>query len=59
MKAILSKSATGNLRSKILDPKYNTAELVLEVYLTPQEFADIVKKYDDREFQVDIKEIKV
>ena len=58
MKAILAKSATGNLRSKILDPKYKTAELVLEVYISPEEFAKLITKYDDKEFKVDISEIK-
>lgn len=56
MKAILSKSATGNIRSKILDPKYNVAELVLEVYLTPLEFADLVTKYDEKKFELTISE---
>lgn len=54
MKAILSKSATGNLRSKILDPKYNTCEIILEVQLTPIEFATLVKKYDEKEFDIEL-----
>lgn len=54
MKCLLAKSATGNLRSKILDPKYNTAEIVLEVQLTPVEFANLVSKYDEKEFEVQI-----
>ena len=54
MRALLSKSATGTLRSKILDPKYNTAELVFEVYLTPSEFAKIVEEYDEEEFEITI-----
>ncbi len=54
MKCILAKSSTGNLRSKILDPKYNTVEIVLEVQLTPVEFANLVSKYDEREFNVEI-----
>jgi hypothetical protein len=55
MKAILSKSATGNLRSKILDPKYNTAELILEVQLSPKDFAELVSNFDEREFDIIIK----
>lgn len=55
MKALLSKSATGNIRSKILDPKYNTAEIVLEVSLSPKEFAELVSKYDEKEFDLEIK----
>lgn len=54
MKAILSKSATGNIRSKILDPKYNQVELVFEVTLTPKEFAEIVTEYDEKEFDISI-----
>lgn len=54
MRCILSKSATGNLRSKILDPKYNTAEIILEVQLTPVEFANFISKYDDKEFDISI-----
>lgn len=55
MKAILSKSATGNIRSKILDPKYHTAELILEVQLSPTEFAKILEDFIDKEFEVIIK----
>lgn len=58
MKALLSKTATGTLRSRILDPKYNTVELVFEVYLAPSEFAKIVEKYDEEEFEIDIKSKK-
>lgn len=54
MRALLAKSATGNLRSKILDPKYKTAELVFEVYLSPKEFAEIIEKYDEEEFTLEI-----
>ena len=56
MKAILSKSATGTIRSKILDPKYNRCELILEVSLTPVEFANLITKYDEKEFDISINE---
>ena len=56
MKCILSKNATGNLRSKILDPKYNTVEFVFEAYISPIEFAKIVEEYDEKEFEIEIKE---
>ncbi len=55
MKAILSKSATGNIRSKILDPKYHTVEIVLEAQQSPSEFAKLVEDYIDKEFEVIIK----
>lgn len=50
MKAILSKSSMGRIRSKILDPKYKTAELILEVYISPAEFAALITQYDEKEF---------
>lgn len=54
MKAILSKSTTGNLRSKILDPKYNTCELILEIQCTPSEFAKLITEYDEESFDITI-----
>ena len=55
VKSILSKSATGNIRSKILDPKYHTVELVLEVQQSPIDFAKMVEEYSEKEFEVVIK----
>lgn len=54
MRATLAKSSTGNLRSKILDPKYGTCEIILEVQLTPAEFGELVSKYDEREMEITI-----
>ena len=54
MKALLAKTATGNLRSKIIDPKYHTAELVFDVYMSPKEFGELVEKYDEEEFNLKI-----
>lgn len=58
MKALFSKSATGNIRSKILDPKYNTAEIVLELNISPMEFAKLLEQFDEKEFEIEFKEIK-
>jgi hypothetical protein len=54
MKAVLSKSSMGKIRSKILDPKYNTAELIFEVNISPIEFAKIITKYDEKDFELTI-----
>ena len=54
MKATLSKSSTGNIRSKILDPKYHTAELIFEVQLKPSEFASLLERCDDRELELEV-----
>lgn len=59
MKCILSKSATGNIRSKVLDPKYHTVELVLEAYITPSEFAKLIEKYDEKEFEIELVDKRV
>lgn len=50
MKAILSKTSTDIMKSKIRSPQL--FELVLEVYGTPSEFAEIVEKYDGKEFEI-------
>ena len=56
MKCVLSKSTTDQIRSKIKSPQLS--ELVFECYITPKEFAQIIEKYDGKEFEVDIKEKK-
>ena len=54
MKAILSKSTTDIMKSKILSPRLS--QLVFDVYITPREFAEIIEKYDQKEFEIEIKE---
>ena len=52
MKAILSKSTTDIMKSKILSP--SLSQLVFDVYISPKEFAEIIEKYDQKEFEFDI-----
>ncbi len=54
MKAILSKSTTDMVKSKIKSPRLS--EFVIDVYCTPTEFAKIIEKYDDKIFEVEFKE---
>lgn len=54
MKAVLSKSTTDIMKSKILSP--NLSQLVFDVYISPREFAEIVEKYDQKEFNIEINE---
>lgn len=54
MKAILSKTTTDMVKSKIKSPRL--AELVLEVYISPTEFAKIIEKYDDKVFEIEFKD---
>lgn len=55
MKAILSKTTTDQMKSKILSP--SLSQLVFDVYITPREFAEIVDIYDNREFELEIEPI--
>lgn len=57
MKAILSKSTTDIIKSKILSPQLS--QLVIDVYISPSEFAEIVEKYDQKEFDITISETTV
>ena len=52
MKAILARTTTDQIKSKIKSPEL--VELVLEVYMTPEEFAKLITKYYELEFNVEI-----
>lgn len=54
MKAILSKTTTDMIKSKILSSELS--QLVLDVYIQPKEFAHIIEVYNDKEFEIEIKE---
>lgn len=56
MKAILSKTTTDLHRSKLLSPQL--VQLVLDVYMTPQEYAEIITRYDNEEFDIVIDKFK-
>ena len=51
--AVLSRTTTDKLKSKVQSPEL--VELVLDVYMTPQEFAGIVEKYFEDSFMIEIK----
>lgn len=50
MKAIFARTTTDKIKSKILSP--SLSELVLEVYITPMEFASLIEKYDSEAFDI-------
>lgn len=50
MKAILARTTTDKIKSKILSPQIS--ELVVEVYITPSEFAKLIEEYDGKEFEI-------
>ena len=57
MKAVLSQTTNDQIKSKIKSPAL--FELVLDVYGTPTQFAEIVEKYDQKEFEIEIKEVVI
>lgn len=52
MKAILSSTATGDIKSKVINKQM--AILSLDCYITPKEFAEIIEKYEGKEMEVTI-----
>lgn len=52
MKAILSKTTTDQIKSKVLSPE--VSQLVLDVYITPSELAKIIETYYEKEMELDI-----
>lgn len=54
VRAILSKTTTDQIKSRLKSPQL--AELVFEVYITPEQFSQLVSKYYDKEFELEIKD---
>ena len=50
--AVLSKSTTDQIKSKILSPQ--VVNLVLDVYMTPEQYAKLVSKYFEEELLLEI-----
>ena len=55
MRAVFSKTSMDQIKSRIKYPVL--FELVLEVYGTPTQFAEIIEKYDQKEFEIEIKSL--
>jgi len=55
LRAILARTTTDMMKSKVRSPEL--VELVLEVYMTPAQFAEIISNYFEKEFVVEIKEV--
>ena len=56
MRAIISKTTTDKIKSKILSPELS--ELVFECYITPEQFSKLISMYFDKEFEIEIKDAK-
>lgn len=52
LRAILARTTADKIKSKILSP--DICEVVLEVYMTPDQFSQLVTKYFESEFEVEI-----
>lgn len=48
--AVLSKTTTDQVKSKIMSPEY--VQLVLDVYMTPQAYADFMSRYFEDSFEI-------
>lgn len=51
-KAVLSRTTTDKMKCKLVSPELG--ELVFDAYMTPDQFADLVKKYYEEEFTIEI-----
>lgn len=54
LRTILARTTSDKIKSKILSPEL--CEVVLEVYMTPEQFSQLVTKYFEAEFEVEIKD---
>lgn len=54
LRTILARTTSDKIKSKILSP--GLCEVVLEVYMTPEQFSQLVTKYFEAEFEVEIKD---
>ena len=52
-KAVLSKTTTDSLKSKLKSNEL--VELVLDIYMTPKEYAELITKNFEKEFTIEIK----
>ena len=54
--ASLSKSKEGQIKSKVVSTEL--CQIVLDLTMTPRQYANFVSKFFDDEFTIEIKEIK-
>lgn len=52
-RAIFSKTTTDQIKSKIMSPEL--CQLTFDVYMSPKEYAELLEKYFEEEFLVEIK----
>jgi len=51
--AVLSKTTTDMMKSKMLSPQ--VIMLVMDAYLTPDQWAEFITKFYDKEIEVEVK----
>lgn len=52
MKAILARTTADRIKSRILSPEL--CELVFEVYMTPEQYADLISRYFNDQFTLEV-----
>lgn len=50
--SVLSRTTTDQIKSKIMSPDH--AQIVLDVYMTPREYAELLEKYFEDSFLIEI-----
>ena len=53
LRAVLSKTTTDKIKSKLLSPEL--AEITFDVYITPQQFAELINQTFDKEVTLEVK----
>lgn len=53
--AVLSKTTTDMIKSKMLSPQ--VTQVVLDVYMSPEQWAEFVNKFYDVGFEVEVKAV--
>ncbi len=54
-RAILSKTTTDQIKSKLLSTEL--AQIVLDVYMTPKQYAELIEMSFEKELEVEIKSL--
>lgn len=52
-RAILSKTTTDQIKSKLLSTEL--AQIVLDVYMTPKQYAELITKYFESELVIEMR----
>lgn len=54
LQAVLSRKTSDEIKSKLLSP--TLAQLVIDVYITPEQYAQLINEFFDKDFVLEIKD---